>query len=317
MRDGRGVEKGEDTTPNLKFFFKLLGRKFWKLVSVNLIMLVQIVPFLVIFLLDLAGPKEPVQGNPIYSTLAGAQFASPTSSGATLLSIFSGLNYSLPTKNTPIYWIMGVLLLFHVVTYGWQKVGSTYIMRNLVRGDGVFIISDFFYAIKRNMKQGFVLGLLDCLFCGILIFNIMSLGGMAATGLNNFMYFATVALIIIYFLMRFYLYLMLVTFNIKITKIFKNALIFSVLGIKRNLMASLGMILMAALVIGLNILLFQFNIAVGIIIPFLFFLAVSAFMYTYAAYPVIKRYMIDPVSTKIPDSSSSDADTTENTEEDN
>jgi hypothetical protein len=23
MRDGKGVEKGEDTTPNLKYFFKL------------------------------------------------------------------------------------------------------------------------------------------------------------------------------------------------------------------------------------------------------------------------------------------------------
>ncbi len=312
MRDGRGVEKGEDTTPNLGFFFKQLGRKFWKLVSVNLIMLVQIIPFLVIFLLDLAGPKEPVQGNPFYSTLAGAQFAAPTSSGATLLSVFAGLNYSLPTKNTPIYWIMGIFLLFHVITYGWQKVGATYIMRNLARGDGVFIISDFFYAIKRNLKQGFVLGLLDCLFCGVLIFNIMSLGGMEVTGLNNFMYFATVALIIIYFLMRFYMYLLLVTFNIKITKIFKNSLIFTVLGIKRNLMASLGILVMAALLVGLNILLFQFNIAVGIIIPFLFFLAVSAFMYTYAAYPVVKRYMIDPAEPK---PSTADADNEQETSE--
>ena len=25
MRDGKGVEKGEDTTPNLKFFFKQWG----------------------------------------------------------------------------------------------------------------------------------------------------------------------------------------------------------------------------------------------------------------------------------------------------
>ncbi len=298
MRDGRGVEKGEDTTPNLKFFFKQFGRKFWKLVSINLIMLVQITPLLLCWVVTMIGPREPVQSDPLYSTLLGAQFAAPTSEGATLLSFFSGLNYELPTRNTPIYWICAVLLIFHVVTYGWQKVGSTYLMRNLVRGEGVFIISDFFYAIKKNLKQGFVLGLLDCLFCGILIFNIISLNSMPLTGMNNFMYWATIAIIIIYALMRFYTYLMLVTFNIKLTKLFKNALIFTVLGIKRNIMAVLGIAVTSALVLGLNILLLQYKIAVGIIIPFLFFLAATAFMYTYAAYPVIQRYMIDPVPAK-------------------
>ena len=308
LRDGRGVEKGEDTTPNVKFYFKQLGRKFWKLISINLIMLVQILPLLLCVIVTALGPREPVQSEPFYSTVIGAQFASPTSAGATLLSVFSSLNYSLPTHNTPIYWICGALLLIHVVTYGWQKVGSTYLMRNLVRGEGVFIISDFFYAIKKNFKQGFILGLLDCIFCGVLIFNIFSLNSMPMTAMNNFMYWATIAITIIYVLMRFYTYLLLVTFNIKITKIFKNSLIFTVLGIKRNLLASLWIILIAAVIVFLNILLFQYNIAVGIIIPFLFFLAVSAFTYSYAAYPVIQKYMIDPAPAPNKDESADDAE---------
>ena len=45
-------------------------------------------------------------------------------------------------------------------------------------------------------------------------------------------------------------------------------------------------------------LLFQINVAVGLIIPFLFFMAVMAFMYNYAAYPVIKKFMIDPPVVK-------------------
>lgn len=299
LRDGPGVEKGEDTTPNLKFFFKQWGRKFWKLVSINLIMLVQILPFLLIFLLDLSGPKEPTINDPLFSPLTGAQFIAPTSAGATLLSAISALNLSLPTANSPVNWIFFGLLLFHVVTYGWQKVGSTYLMRNLVRGDGVFIISDFFYAIKRNLRQGFILGFLDCLFCGVLYLDYQFLVSAPSSALNTFMYAATVALIIIYAAMRFYTYLMLVTFNIKITKIFKNALIFAVLGIKRNLMAALGILLMAALFVILAIALMQINLlGLAIILPCLCFLAFSAFMYTYAAYPVIKRYMIDPVPAK-------------------
>ena len=43
-RDGKGVEPGEDTTPNLKFFFKQLWRKLSKIVSLNMIAIFQIIP---------------------------------------------------------------------------------------------------------------------------------------------------------------------------------------------------------------------------------------------------------------------------------
>lgn len=298
MHDGRGVEKGEDTTPNLKYFFKSLKRKFWKLVSINLIMLIQIAPLLLCFLVESSGPKEPVQSNLLYATVLGAQTASPTSAGMTLFNLVGNLSYEWPTFNSPVNWIMAGLMIFHVITYGWQKVGATYIMRNLVRGDGVFIVSDFFYAIKRNFKQGFILGLIDCVICGVLYMDFAYFSQMPSTTMTNIMYFVIVALVIIYAAMRFYMYLLLVTFNIKLSKLLKNSFIFAFLGMKRNLMAGLGILLMAAIVIILNVLLFQINVAVGLIIPFLFFMAVMAFMYNYAAYPVIKKFMIDPPVVK-------------------
>lgn len=294
MRDGPGVEKGEDTTPNLKFFFVSLKRKFWKLITLNLIMLVQIIPLLICAYARLAGPSTPTQYYPLYAPLLGAQTALPTSAGTTLFNLFSGL-FSVPIYNTPVTWIMGGLILFHVVTYGWQKVGCTYILRNLVRGDGVFIISDFFYAIRRNLKQGFFMGLLDCFIIFMLGFDFAYFYGAPASGFTNFMYVMIIALAILWLIMRFYIYLMLVTFDMKIFKILKNALIFTALGIKRNLMAILGIVVMAALSVALVVLCVQIHVYGIIIVPFLFFLAIAAFMYTYAAWPVIQRYMIDPV----------------------
>ncbi len=318
LRDGPGVKKGEDTTPNLKFFFKQWKRKFWKLISINLIMLIQILPFVLIFLLQMAGPKEPSMDHPLYAPLMGAHFINPSAEGATLLSGVANLNLTLPTANTPVNYIFFGLLLFHVITYGWQKVGSTYLMRNLVRGDGVFILSDFFYAIKRNWKQGFVLGFLDCIFCGVLYLDFQYFYAMPQTAFHNFMYFAIIALIIIYAAMRFYTYLMLVTFNIKLSKIFKNALIFTVLGIKRNLMAALGILLLAVLMVAVALGFMQIStslLGVAIIIPFLCFLAFAAFMYTYAAYPVIKRYMIDPVPVKTPAAATTSSDDEDDSED--
>ena len=45
------------------------------------------------------------------------------------------------------------------------------------------------------------------------------------------------------------------------------------------------------------------NLYVTLILPFLCYLAFGAFMYTYAAWPVVQKYMIDPVSKKQDDDS--------------
>jgi hypothetical protein len=89
---------------------------------------------------------------------------------------------------------------------------------------------------------------------------------------------------------------MLVTFNIKITKLLKNALIFTVLGLKRNLLALVGLVLVSAIAIVPIIFLIPIGLGVAIVLPLIYYLGVCCFIYTYAAYPIIKRYMIDPVA---------------------
>ena len=298
MRDGKGVVKGEDTTPNLIFFFKLWGRKFWKLISLNFLMLVQILPLMGILFLYLGGPKVSTQYDPLYSVLLGAQTALPTSEGMTLFNSSVGLLQQTPIFNSWAHWVMGLLIIFHLVTYGWQKVASTYILRNLVRGDGVVLFSDYFYAIRRNLKQGFIMGLLDSVAIFALVFDFIYFWNSPTTGMNNFMYIMIFALILIYGVMRFYTYLMMVTFNMKLRKILKNALIFTVLGIKRNLMALLGIAALVGITAALIVFLLPMKLAVVLIIPFLCLLAFCGFMYTYAAYPVLQRYMIDPVKPR-------------------
>jgi hypothetical protein len=109
------------------------------------------------------------------------------------------------------------------------------------------------------------------------------------------MYALTFALVFIYIIFRFYTYLMLVTFNMKIGKILKNALIFTVLGIKRNLLALLGLAIVTAFAVAMIVILLPVGMGVTIVLPLIYYLGVCAFIYTYAAYPVIKKYMIDPV----------------------
>ena len=55
-------------------------------------------------------------------------------------------------------------------------------------------------------------------------------------------------------------------------------------------MALLGIVLVDIIALAM---LFMIT-SVGIILPFVYYFALTTFMSAYAAYPVIKRYMIDP-----------------------
>ena len=85
---------------------------------------------------------------------------------------------------------------------------------------------------------------------------------------------------------------MLVAFDIKIRKIFKNALIFSILGIGRNLMGLLGMVMVIAINVLLLLMLWPLGIVVPLIFPLIYLLPTVVLFATYGAYPVIEKYMI-------------------------
>ncbi len=293
-RDNRPDAVEEDTTPTLKRYFKLLGRRFWKLVTLNLMMLPLIVPVLICFYLYVAMRQTPVAGEVLFPQLLGASAIGGTPTATLLFDLF-GAQQNIPVFTTWTYIGMGVCIAFLVITFGWQNVGAAYIVRNMVRGEPVFIWSDYFYAIKRNLKQGFFLGLIDAVVIFTLGFDIAYFWGRTGSFTLDAGFFITIALIIIYFLMRFYIYLLLVTFDLSIYKILKNALIFSMLGFKRNIMGVLGI----ALITGVHILLLFLLIStplsgLPIILPFLWYMAAVTFTAAYAAYPIIDRYMIAP-----------------------
>ena len=293
-RDNRPDAVEEDTTPTLKRYFKLLARRFWKLITLNLMMLPLIIPALVCFYLYVSMRQTPVAGEVLFPQLLGANAVSATPTSTLLFDLF-GAQQNIPVFTTWTYIGMGICIAFLVITFGWQNIGAAYIVRNMVRGEAVFVWSDYFYAIKRNLKQGFFLGLIDAVILFTLGFDISYFWGRGGTFTLDVGFYLTIALIVLYFLMRFYIYLLIVTFDLSIYKILKNALIFSLLGFKRNIMGVLGILLITALHVILLLLLISTPLSgLPIILPFLWYMAAVTFTSAYAAYPVIDRYMIAP-----------------------
>ena len=295
-RDGKGVDPGEDTTPNLSYFFKLIFRKFSNLITLNLMMFAMVLPIAIAVYVFFNGPQMPTMSSPAYSALMGAQLA-----GAGGGELLTKLMHILPQVNFITYnsyasWLPYVLIAVLAITWGWQNTGVTYILRGLVRGDGVFMFSDYFYAIKKNFKQGLILGLMDAGIIIVLIIDFMYTWSARSNYWSYLMFFAVTALIIVYLFMRMYIYLMMITFNISLYKMLKNALIFTALGIKRNLMAGLGILLCIALWAALAFIGLQYNLGFLIFVPALIMFALIAFISVYCAYPVIKKHMIDPIT---------------------
>ena len=93
-RDGRGVDPGEDTTPNLGYFFKLIFRKFSNLITLNLMMFAMALPIAVAVYVFFNGPQMPTMSSPAYSALMGAQLA-----GAGGGELLTKLMHILPNRS--------------------------------------------------------------------------------------------------------------------------------------------------------------------------------------------------------------------------
>ena len=301
-RDGKGVYEEENRKPTFGFFFKLLFRKFGKLVRFNFIMLFQVFPIIGVAAIIIFGSSTYNASNSLYAPLYGMSQVVDSSAVNTQLDMVSK-QVETPLFTPGMIIGIGLLALFLFVTFGWQNVGAAYVLRGIYRGDAVFIFSDYFHGIKKNWKQGLFVGMIDFVCSAVLIYDLYILWTSGASLRFGFI----LAISIIYVFMRFYIYQMLITFNIKTFKILKNALIFSVLGILRNLLALLGIVFLIGLHIFLIFLLLPIGISIPLVLPFFYIVAVIGFISVYAAYPIIDKYMIAPYK-KVDTSSESESD---------
>ena len=296
-KDGKGVSKAEteDIKPNLSGFFKQYKNKFSRLLSVNIFMVLGNFPlfFAGLALAGYGAIRSTAPASVLYPIVSAMEKFDPSPVSAALKTIF-GLQSPLTAFSTGSFILFGLSLLT-LFTFGPTNVGTTYILRNLARGDAVFMWSDFWYAVKRNLKQGILLGILDLVASFLMVFNLRYYySGLNGGFTGGIMFYLSLAMLILWFYMRFYMYLLLVTFDLSIPKILKNSLIFSIIGFKRNFMATLGI----AVMVGLTYTIMLLYLPLGIIIPFVLLFADCTFMACYAAWPKIKEIMIDPYADK-------------------
>lgn len=296
-KSGRGVTKQQakhDKKMGLSYFFRLLKSRFWNISSTNLIFSLCNFP-IVLFLIGISGNLDqtvPAPASPLYAQLYGMETAGESAPFLPTLQGILGTSASVSIVSDvskALMWSAIILLL----SFGLSTVGMVYNFRSISRGEPLSPWSEFFPVIKKNLKQAIPIAVLDALMIVFIGYDLMAYH-MGASSSGNLLALSSFYIILffalIYYVMRFHIYLIMITFDIKFKKLIKNALFLVFLGWKRSLVC----ILSSALIIFLSFMIYWMFPYFGILLPFVITLGLLAFVGVYCCYPVIDKYMIQP-----------------------
>ncbi len=289
-KEGKGVKKGSTKLFTFYNFFPLLKRKIWGLIKVNLLWIVAMFPLLFGFV-ALSGRFDftfKTPADPLWAIFSGVEMFGQNPALSALMGT-GGVQLSMSTAG-PVAKVLYGITALAILTFGPANTGMAYVLRQYTKEEYVDMPGDFFSTIKKNFWQSLAVGIFDIIILVLFLFNLVFYATNSADYVFSVFFFICLILFSLYLMARTYLYLILVTFKLPTRKIFKNSIIFSIIGFKRNIVAFLANLVL----ILFNICLYVYALGLGGLMPFFITVSLSAFITSYAAWPNIKKVMIDP-----------------------
>lgn len=245
---GPGVDKERPEKKRLFLFFELYFRKFGRLMYINLLYALFMLPSIALAVL-------------------GFMFIPGTLS------------------------FLGVL--FGIALMGPPTCGFTYLLRQLSVERPVFIWHDFVEHMKKNFKQSLLFSVLDSVVLSVVALTLHLSMLQFNDGVFQYVllvFYLAVAIVILN--MHYYIYPMMITLDLRIPQLIKNALLLTLAAIKTNLITTFWML---ALVI-LPLLFIDQTIVFSFAVIFfpLFYVSLIGFIVVFNSFPHIKRLLVDP-----------------------
>ncbi len=290
-KPGRGVDENALQKRSFFRFWELYGRKYGKLMKANLLYALAIIPTFAIFLFLTGLITSPIlsmdfiRGNiaAVAEQTADMMQTTPAELEARLCVILDGVARVVLSYLFTTLWGMGP-----------ATAGVTYIWRNFARDEHAWVWSDFLDSFKVNFKQSLVVFLIDIVALVLFCFAIRVYGTLS--GVMSILHYLIWMIILIYTMMHFYLYPMMVTFELSLKDLYKNALIFALGKLPSNLLVLAILCLVqlipayfVALYLGTYFMLF---FVVIWILESVILLSFSGFLVNFNASYKMKRYMM-------------------------
>lgn len=252
-KPGPGVDKDAPPKPRFFIFFEVLKRKFWHLLRVNMMFVLFNIPALL---------------------------------GAFVIASVFLQKIHIDGGMSDFYlrfFLAALFTIVPVIALGPVQAGFTHILRNYSREEHAFIWWDFKESFTKNFKQGMVITIIDIAvmyILGIAINFYTSQPGMIFTIAASFVFLS----LVIFAIMHLYIYPMLVTVNLSIKDIYKNAFIFSILRFLPNILFIILNIAIAYAAF--------FNIIIGFVLYVFLLPSFIGLMNNFFVNPTIKKYVV-------------------------
>ena len=261
-KPGKGVPEDGSKEGSFIRFFKILKRKFWAMIRVNLMHVVCSLPAFAISAFILSYMYKSFSASDVEYDLA--------------LRIFVGF----------------VMVSMQIVTFGPLHAGFVYVLRNYAREENAFVWSDFFKGVKENWKRASIVTLIDLAVVFLVSFMYMFYSTSAAEiGVVSVIFkVVLIAFGAIYAMMHIYIYPMMVTLDLTVKQLYSNAFRFAL----AKYLPNLGIIIVIA---AFSLLLFV-NVILGIFIIIIVGYSLTGFVSTFYAYNAIDKYIISKVKLK-------------------
>lgn len=201
-KEGKGVEKGEMPKKRFFIFFDIYFRKFWKIITVNLLFILTLLPIFILWL---------------------------------ILFYFSPqIGKISPTILFPI------IIISSSITVGPSICGLVKVLRNYAREEHSFTASDYWEAFRKNFLMSVVVWYVNLILAFIFYYALSFYYANINASMINIVPLAfagTAALILLF--MQYNIYVLLVTFKVNLFQLFKNSIIFAIVALKSNFITSL------------------------------------------------------------------------------
>ena len=260
LKEGKGVEKNELRPIRPLYFFQLFGRKFWQMCQLNLLYVLLTIPvWLVLWMF--------------------------------LLSDALKFEFSLQLVGELLSRI-GLFFILFSWTIGPATAGITHVLKCYATETPAFLYAEFFEQFKKNFKQATLMSIINGVFVLSYAYTILGaqspillFGGHLTLGS---MQGILLVLNILLIFMTYYVYTMMVTFELKFSDLIKFAFIFALAKLPLNIFV---LILVATISYGA----FAFmKIIVGVVLSAVIVYALCGFLVVFSIYPTIEKHMLIP-----------------------
>ncbi|WP_411676796.1 DUF624 domain-containing protein [Caproicibacter sp.] len=191
-----------------------------------------------------------------------------------------------------------LLVIIPILLISPSLAGLTFVTRNYAREEHAFLMGDFFDAIKQNWKMFLANGVVCILLYLVLSVSIrfyyhkLTDGTLYAVALC-----LCIAIALLLLFAQYYVPLMAVTFDLNLLQIYKNALIFAIIGLWRNILIT---ILLAVLTLILYLSqIMALSLMIGIVFVLTLLFSFGMFLINFTIYPLVDKTMIQPYQNSL------------------